>query len=128
MCMRWADRQCCTPLLRRLTDIDLELLGIKQSTQQYALNLAKLCEQAGLEGVVCSGEEAPLMRQNFDAKFKLVTPGIRPDFTAQNDQKRVMTPRAALDAGSNYLVIGRPITQAPDPESALQQILNQLTD
>jgi orotidine-5'-phosphate decarboxylase len=72
--------------------------------------------------------EAPLLRQQYGKEFCLVTPGIRPANTDANDQSRVMTPRAALEAGSSYLVIGRPITQAPDPLLALQDILKETGD
>jgi orotidine-5'-phosphate decarboxylase len=74
---------------------------------------------------VCSAQEAFLLRQQLGRDFCLVTPGIRPANSAADDQARIMTPRAALEAGSSYLVIGRPITQAPDPLQALQDILKE---
>jgi len=90
--------------------------------------LARLAHDSGLDGVVCSAQEAPALRQQLGKDFCLVTPGIRPANTSVNDQARVMTPRAALEAGSSYLVIGRPITQAPDPLQALQDILKDIGD
>ncbi|HWI13787.1 MAG TPA: orotidine 5'-phosphate decarboxylase / HUMPS family protein, partial [Burkholderiales bacterium] len=80
--------------------------------------LARLAHAAGLHGVVCSGLEAGMLRDALGAEFCLVTPGIRP-VAVDDDQKRVLTPRAAIAQGSHYLVIGRPITQAPDPAAAL---------
>ena len=77
---------------------------------------------------MCSAQEAASLRQQCGRDFCLVTPGIRPANTASDDQSRIMTPRAALDAGSSYLVIGRPITQAPDPLRALQDILKETGD
>jgi orotidine-5'-phosphate decarboxylase len=87
--------------------------------------LAKLVRDSGLDGVVCSALEVSSLRQQYEKEFCLVTPGIRPANVAADDQSRIMTPRAALDAGSSYLVIGRPITQAPDPLQALQNILKE---
>jgi len=75
-----------------------------------------------MDGVVCSAQEAAELRKRAGPDFCLVTPGIRPANAAANDQSRIMTPRAALEAGSSYLVIGRPITQAPDPLQALQKL------
>jgi orotidine-5'-phosphate decarboxylase len=81
-----------------------------------------LTQQAGLDGVVCSAIETPELRQQLGQDFCLVTPGIRPESASLDDQKRVATPASALKMGASYLVIGRPITQAKDPLSALQAI------
>ena len=105
---------------------DLNGLGIQASPAEMVQRLAALAAASGLDGVVCSAQEAALLRQLRGQNFCLVTPGIRPADTEANDQTRIMTPRAALDAGSSYLVIGRPITQAADPLAALQSIAQEI--
>jgi orotidine-5'-phosphate decarboxylase len=84
--------------------------------------LAKLSKQSGLDGVVCSAQEAIMLKQQLGNAFKLVTPGIRPAGFAKDDQQRVMTPQQAMLAGVDYIVIGRPITQSDDPLATLQEI------
>jgi orotidine-5'-phosphate decarboxylase len=84
--------------------------------------LAKLTKEAGLDGVVCSAQEAKVLKLTLGQDFKLVTPGIRPVGAASDDQKRIMTPEQAVDVGVDYLVIGRPITQADNPQQVLQSI------
>ena len=90
------------------------------------LDLASLTQTSGFEGVVCSAQEAQLLKQKLGKNFILVTPGIRPAFAAVGDQKRIMTPADAMRAGSDYLVIGRPITQAAQPMEALALIEEEL--
>ena len=94
--------------------------------QDQVLRLAKLTKQAGLAGVVCSAHEIDAIRSACGAEFALMTPGIRPVGSANDDQKRVMTPRDALSAGATHLVIGRPITQAADPRKAAEDILESI--
>ncbi|WP_318462441.1 orotidine-5'-phosphate decarboxylase [Photobacterium leiognathi] len=101
---------------------DLAGIGIKQEPQQQVLNLASLAKNSGLDGVVCSAQEASILKGNLGQNFKLVTPGIRPVGSEAGDQRRVMTPVEAIAAGSDYLVIGRPITQAADPALVLAEI------
>ena len=101
---------------------DLLALGMKGSIDEQVLRLAHLAQANGLDGVVCSAHEAAALRAACGGKFKLVTPGIRPAGAALNDQARVMTPEAAIAAGADYLVIGRPITGASDPLAALDAI------
>jgi orotidine-5'-phosphate decarboxylase len=84
--------------------------------------LAKLTKEAGLDGVVCSAQEAQSLKSALGKDFKLITPGIRPAGTASDDQKRIMTPEQAMAVGVDYLVIGRPITQAENPQQVLQSI------
>jgi orotidine-5'-phosphate decarboxylase len=86
------------------------------------MSLAKLTQQAGLSGVVCSAQEAAMLRAALGQAFCLVTPGIRPTGASQDDQSRIVTPALALKNGASYLVIGRPITQAADPLKALTAI------
>jgi orotidine-5'-phosphate decarboxylase len=107
---------------------DLNGIGIEASPAQMVSRLAQLTRDSGLDGVVCSAQEAATLRQQCGKEFCLVTPGIRPANAAANDQSRIMTPQAALQAGASYLVIGRPITQAPDPLQALQDILKETGD
>jgi orotidine-5'-phosphate decarboxylase len=91
------------------------------------LRLAKLAQASGLDGVVCSAQEAQPLRQALGTNFCLVTPGIRPANAAQDDQVRIVTPAEAIRLGSDYLVIGRPITKAADPLQVLQQINLELS-
>jgi orotidine-5'-phosphate decarboxylase len=106
---------------------DLQGIGLDASPIAHVERLAALSKQAGLDGVVCSSHEVSQLKLALGEQFKLVTPGIRPLDAALGDQKRVMTPAQALAAGSDYLVIGRPITQANDPDKALRNILAELS-
>jgi len=109
-------------VLTSLTDADLADGGIGDTAARHALKLARATAAAGLDGVVCSAVEAPEMRAALGPAFKLVTPGIRPAGSAKDDQARIITPEAAVANGADYLVIGRPITQAGDPVGALAAI------
>ena len=101
---------------------DLAEVGLPPEPQQNVLRLARLAQAARLDGVVCSPQEVSLLRRELGETFSLVTPGVRPVGTSTDDQKRITTPEDAIGAGSSYLVIGRPITQAPDPAAALAAI------
>ena len=105
---------------------DLKEIGLNHSPAEQVKHLATLTHDCGLDGVVCSPQEIALLRKDLDKSFELVTPGIRPEWSVTGDQKRIMTPAQAVDAGSNYLVIGRPITQAEDPMAALEKIETEL--
>lgn len=112
-----------------LTSMDepaLHEVGVTGNLQDQVLRLAQLTQASGLDGVVCSAQEAPLLRSAIGNDFCLVTPGIRPATASRDDQSRVVTPADALRQGSSYLVIGRPITQAPDPLAALQAISTEI--
>ncbi|MDD5181132.1 MAG: orotidine-5'-phosphate decarboxylase [Gallionellaceae bacterium] len=113
-------------VLTSMAQEDLYELGIAGTPADMVLRLATLARDSGLDGVVCSAQEAALLRQHCGSAFCLVTPGIRPADAAADDQSRIMTPRAALESGASYLVIGRPITQAADPLQALQGIAGQI--
>ncbi|MGI2127446.1 orotidine-5'-phosphate decarboxylase [Shewanella oncorhynchi] len=113
-------------VLTSMSDDDLKLLGINVPAFEHVRRLAKLTQQAGLDGVVCSAQEATALKSLLGHDFKLVTPGIRPVGSDAGDQHRVMTPLQAIAAGSDYLVIGRPITKAADPLAALQAIHQSL--
>lgn len=105
---------------------DLRELGIQLPPADQVLHLAHMAQQSGLHGVVCSAQEAAAITAKLGSGFLKVTPGIRPASSALDDQVRVMTPRSAMAAGSSYLVIGRPVTAAPDPKAALLEIVKEL--
>lgn len=109
-------------LLTSHTAADLADIGLPVDTHGQVGRLAGLAQAAGLDGVVCSAQEARGLRTKFGTDFLLVTPGIRPAGSPVNDQHRVLTPQEALEQGSDYLVIGRPITQAGDPHRMVQEI------
>lgn len=109
-------------VLTSMNQDTLNQIGIHTDLATHVLNLAKLTQQAGLDGVVCSALEAQMLRSNLGSEFCLVTPGIRPANASKDDQSRIVTPTDALALGSSYLVIGRPITQAANPLSALEAI------
>ncbi len=117
-------------VLTSMAKSDLADIGMHGDPADAVLRLARLAQGAGLDGVVCSAQEARALRAACGVGFNLVTPGIRladvSSTSAQDDQKRVMTPRAALDAGADYLVIGRPITQSADPIATLQRIQREI--
>ena len=109
-------------VLTSMEDLDLLQIGINASPMEQVLRLAHLTQRAGLDGVVCSPQEVEILRNACGEEFKLVTPGIRPTGADFGDQRRVMTPTAAIRAGSDYLVIGRPITKANNPVEVLRSI------
>ena len=113
-------------VLTSMAQQDLADIGINATPAEMVLRLATLARDSGLDGVVCSAQEAALLRKHCGDGFCLVTPGIRPAQASLDDQARVMTPLAALQAGSNYLVIGRPITKAADPLQALLDINKEI--
>lgn len=113
-------------VLTSLDNEDLLELGIGAGVEDQVVRLAELAHQAGLDGVVCSAREARSLRLRHGPTFRLVTPGIRPTGSAAQDQRRIMTPLQALQAGADYLVLGRPITQADDPRRALETIYTDI--
>ena len=117
-----APKLVAVTLLTSMTERDIAEVGLTGSAIDVVRRLALLAESTGLDGVVCSGQEAAPLRSACGSRFCLVTPGIRPRAAGDDDQKRVMTPREAVAAGADYLVIGRPITQAADPVAALAAI------
>ena len=119
-------RLIAVTVLTSMAQEDLAGIGITATPAEMVLRLALLARDSGLDGVVCSAQEAALLRQHCGSSFCLVTPGIRPVDSAADDQSRIMTPSAALQNGASYLVIGRPITKAADPLLALQNIVKQI--
>ncbi len=113
-------------LLTSMDQSTFDQIGLQGSITDTVLRLAKLADDSGLDGVVCSAQEASQLREQRGADFQLITPGIRPANSIQGDQHRTMTPAEAISAGSSYLVIGRPITGAEDPMAALEAIEKSL--
>ncbi|MEK6749104.1 MAG: orotidine-5'-phosphate decarboxylase [Pseudomonadota bacterium] len=109
-------------ILTSLSAEELRAIGFAGSLESNVQRLANLAREAGLDGVVCSAHEAAMLQRLWGTRACLVTPGIRPAGSVQNDQTRIMTPREALKAGASYLVIGRPITGAADPLAVLSTI------
>lgn len=113
-------------ILTSLSDAELGEVGLAGTAAENVERLARLAAASGLDGVVCSAEEASLLRGALGAGFVTVTPGIRLAGEAKGDQSRVVTPEEAVRRGAHYLVIGRPVTQSPDPAATLQQIARSL--
>ena len=105
---------------------DLRDIGLDIEPVEQVKRLARLTQESGLDGVVCSAQEAKILREMLGADFALVTPGIRPEGSNADDQKRIVTPKQAMLNGSTHLVIGRPITQAANPNQTLKDILATL--
>ena len=115
-------------ILTSMGQDDIADIGLAGTPADNVARLAALAEGAGLDGVVCSPQEVAMLREQRGQQFRLVTPGIRPAWSAKGDQTRITTPADALQLGSDYLVIGRPITAAPDPLAALTAIEEEIAD
>ncbi len=113
-------------VLTSINEKDLMDLGVSKSTDEQIATLAKLALSAGCNGVVCSPKEASLVRETCGEGFLIVTPGIRPRGKDTNDQKRVATPKQAVLDGADYIVVGRPITEAKDPTEAARDIIKEI--
>lgn len=121
-------RLIAVTVLTSMNEHDLHEIGFSNSPQELVLKLAHLTQDCGLDGVVCSAQETVALRKELGRNFCLVTPGIRlSDTSKTDDQERITTPRQAIVNGSDYLVIGRPVTQAPDPYQALLDIQRSIT-
>jgi orotidine-5'-phosphate decarboxylase len=119
-------RLIAVTILTSMDAAEVKDVGLAGDAQEAAVRLAQLAQGCGLDGVVCSPQEAPALRRQLGEGFLLVTPGVRPATASKDDQQRVATPRQALAGGADYLVIGRPITRAPDPPAALRAILDEI--
>ncbi|GIC79039.1 orotidine-5'-phosphate decarboxylase [Moritella sp. F3] len=113
-------------VLTSMEQEDLAQMGVNITPAEQVIRLAKLTQESGLDGVVCSSQEASMLKESLGQSFQLITPGIRPAGSAAGDQRRIMTPVEAVAAGSDYLVIGRPITQAESPMQVLTEINESL--
>ena len=114
-------------VLTSLDDDDLDAVGQRGPASDQTVRLANLARDSGLDGVICSPREIAALRTACGSDFLLVVPGIRPTWAAADDQKRIMTPAEALDAGADYLVVGRPITAAADPVAAARRLVEELS-
>ena len=114
-------------ILTSMDDAALREIGIPNPLQDEVLQLAALAKDCGLSGVVASGLEAPMIRKACGSGFLIVTPGVRPAWAAHGDQKRVLTPREALDGGADFIVVGRPVTAAEKPLEAAEKILKEIS-
>jgi orotidine-5'-phosphate decarboxylase len=112
--------------LTSLNEKDLREIGVTRNLQEHTLELGALAVSAGIDGLVCSPLEARAFRERLGDKPILVTPGVRPAGSNAGDQKRIATPRDAVMAGANYIVVGRPILDAPDPRAAAETILREI--
>ena len=113
-------------VLTSMNQEQLSATGVEHKPNEQVSNLASLCASSGLAGVVCSAQEASLLRESQGSDFVLVTPGIRPEGSSKGDQQRIMTPAQAKLAGSSFLVVGRPITEAKNPLSVIRSIQQSL--
>jgi orotidine-5'-phosphate decarboxylase len=113
-------------VLTSATQQTLDQLAIGEQLDRHVIRLANLGAAAGIDGLVASPFEVKFLRTELGDKLKLISPGVRPAWSEQGDQKRTMTPREAIDAGADYLVIGRPITARKNPREALEKILREL--
>ncbi|NIN33757.1 MAG: orotidine-5'-phosphate decarboxylase [Gammaproteobacteria bacterium] len=126
------DKQSHQPLLIAVTvltsmdEADMNEVGVPGTVSDQVLRLTSLARQCALDGVVCSAREVGMIRHAMGSEFKLVTPGIRPVDSTADDQRRISTPVQAIEAGSDYLVIGRPVTQASDPLKVLESINSEI--
>ena len=114
-------------VLTSSTDETLAETGVDGKTSEHVLRLARLGVTNGIDGIVASPHEARMLRAEFGNQIKIVTPGIRPAGSAPGDQKRFATPQEAIEAGADYLVIGRPIIAAADPKAAVQQVVAEIS-
>lgn len=121
-------RLLAVTILTSMDEVSWQEIGGREKIAPSVLNLAKIAQEAGIDGTVSSPYEAAAIRQQNGADFLIVTPGIRPAFAAAGDQKRFTTPSQALQNGSSHLVIGRPITQADDPRKAARLILQEMQE
>ncbi|HEX3011541.1 MAG TPA: orotidine-5'-phosphate decarboxylase [Syntrophomonadaceae bacterium] len=113
-----------TSIAQQQLEREMLISGLK--IEEVVTRWARMAEESGVDGVVCSPKEIQAIRNACSPGFKIVTPGIRPAWSEANDQKRITTPRDALDMGADYMVIGRPITKAEDPVSAAKRIIKEL--
>jgi orotidine-5'-phosphate decarboxylase len=113
-------------VLTSSTEQTLREIGIADGIDNQVLRLAKLGVESGIDGIVASPREIKILRAKLGEKIKIIVPGIRPSWSDADDQQRVMTPREAIEAGADYLVIGRPIIKNPNPREALKKILDEL--
>lgn len=113
-------------VLTSLNDDDMKRIKVSESAKEHVLTLAKLAKEAGADGIVCSPQEIEMIKREIGVDFITLTPGVRPVWAAAGDQKRVMTPKEAVDKGTDYIVVGRPITGAADRIDAARKIVMEM--
>ena len=114
-------------VLTSMNDNSLKAVGVNKSVNIEVIRLTSMAKRAGLDGVIASPKEAHFIRREFGKDFLIVTPGVRPLWSAKaTDQKRVLTPKQAIDNGANYIVVGRPVLEAKDPRRAAERILGEI--
>ncbi|CEN77156.1 Orotidine 5'-phosphate decarboxylase (OMP decarboxylase) (OMPDCase) (OMPdecase) [[Clostridium] sordellii] len=113
-------------VLTSLSDKDLQDIGCNMTTQELAIKRAKLAKESGIDGIVCSAQEVDKIVEVCGSEFVTVCPGIRPESVDNGDQKRVVTPKDAINKGAHYLVVGRPITKAENPSQAAKNIVKEI--
>ena len=113
-------------ILTSMDENSLKKIGINDNMEKQVLKLAKLAKDASFDGVVASPSEVKLIRKELGQEFIIVTPGVRPEWAAANDQKRIATPKEAVLNGATYIVVGRPIVEAPDPLAAAKKVLEEI--
>lgn len=113
-------------VLTSMKENDLKEIGIRKKLEKQVVELATLAKNCGLDGVVASAHELSIIRKKIGEDFLIVTPGVRPVWAAHGDQKRVMTPKEAIENGASFIVVGRPITQHPSPLEAAEKVLKEI--
>lgn len=113
-------------VLTSMDENNLKKIGIDDNMENQVLRLAKLARESGMDGVVASPSETGLIRKSIGKDFLIVTPGVRPSWAAVNDQKRIAAPKEAIENGADFIVVGRPITEAADPVSAAKKVLEEI--
>ncbi len=113
-------------VLTSMKENDLKEVGVIKKLEREVVHLAALAKECGLDGVVASAQEIKPIRRKIGKEFLIVTPGVRPIWAAHGDQKRVMTPKEAIEQGANFIVVGRPITQNPSPLEAAEKVLKEI--
>lgn len=128
-CVRYGNKAPITlgvTVLTSMAEEDLRDIGIKSSVREKVEEFAQVAADAGLNGVVASAKEARMIKEKIGEEFVVVTPGVRPEWAVAGDQKRVLTPNAAIAEGADYIVIGRPIIYADDPRAAAKRIIEEM--
>ncbi len=113
-------------ILTSMNEDDCQGIGLRGRVEDNVLELARTAKTAKLDGVVASAREARMIKDNIGNDFVIVTPGVRPEWAAKGDQQRVLTPKAAISEGADYIVVGRPILQADDPADAARKIIEEM--
>ncbi len=113
-------------ILTSMNNEDMRSIGIAGDLQEKVIELARLAADSGLDGVVASAKEARAIKEKIGKDFLVVTPGVRPEWAARGDQKRILTPKQAMSEGADYIVVGRPIIQAEDPAAAAKKIIEEM--